>query len=81
MSRQYTDEFKRKIAELKMSGKPTKEIVEEYNISKSSISTWEQQYKNSGKFTVKDNLTEGEKELKVLRKQNQQLKMENDILK
>lgn len=81
MSRYYTDDFKQKIVELRRSGKPTSELVQEYKLAKSTILTWEKQYANSGKFTVKDNLSEGEKELRILRKENKQLKMENDILK
>ena len=81
MSKYYTDEFKRKIVELRLNGKPTKEIVSEYKITKSSLYDWERQYKNSGKFTVKDNLSDSEKELRILRKENKRLLMENDILK
>jgi transposase len=83
MSKQqrYTDDFKRKIAELRESGKSISEIVREYGIAKASISNWHKQYKNSGSFRVVDNLSVEEKELRQLRKENKQLKMENDILK
>lgn len=81
MSRYYTDEFKEKIVELKKAGKSTTDIMREYGVSKTSIQAWEKQFNNSGKFTVKDNLTDQEKELRVLRKENKQLKMEVDILK
>jgi transposase len=81
MSRYYTDEFKKKIVELKQNGKITSELVKEYGVAKSTILTWEKQFANSGKFSIKDNLSEEEKELRVLRKENKQLKMENDILK
>ena len=37
--------------------------------------------KNSGSFRKRDNLTEEEKELITLRKENKHLKMEVDILK
>lgn len=81
MSRYYTDEFKQKIVELRRSGKPTKEIVSEYKITKSSLYMWEKQFVNSGKFTVIDNLSDSEKQLRELRKINKRLLMENDILK
>ena len=71
----------KKIVELKKSGKTTSELVKEYKISKSTIATWEKQYSNSGKFTIKDNLSQDEKELRALRKEIKQLKMEVDILK
>lgn len=81
MSKYYTDEFKQKIVELRQKGKPTKEIVSEYKITKSSLYQWEKQFTNSGKFTIIDNLSESEKELRELRKLNKRLLMENDILK
>lgn len=81
MSRYYSEEFKRKIVELKQAGKSTAELVGEYKISKSTVMTWEQQYAKSGKFTIKDNLSDEEIELRALRKENKQLKMEVDILK
>lgn len=81
MSRYYTEEFKKKILELKKNGKSTVELCTEYGIAKSSLSAWEKQFNNSGKFTIKDNMTEEEKELRRLRKENKQLKMEVDILK
>ncbi|MGL5720353.1 MAG: IS3 family transposase [Alphaproteobacteria bacterium] len=81
MSRYYTEDFKRKIVELNQGGKAVSELVSEYKIAKSTISTWCKQYANSGKFTIKDNLSESEKELRVLRKENKQLKMEVDIFK
>ena len=38
-------------------------------------------YNNTGSFKASDNRTEEEKELIRLKKENQQLRMENDILK
>jgi len=77
----YTTEFKRKIAELRESGKSIAAIQREYGISKGSVSNWERQYKTSGSFKAADNLSEEEKELRILRKENKQLRMEVDILK
>ena len=42
---------------------------------------WVKKYNNSGSFKACDNRTEEEKELIRLKKENQQLRMENDILK
>lgn len=81
MSRYYTDEFKQKIVELKNSGKSTAELVREYKVSKPSIQLWEKEYKKSGKFGTKENISEKDKELRVLQKEIKQLKMEVDILK
>lgn len=42
---------------------------------------WVKQASNSGSFHEKDNRTPEQEELIRLRKENQQLRMENDILK
>jgi len=77
----YTEDFKRKIVELKSSGKTISELCSEYRVAKASVSNWVSQYRNSGSFKAVDNLSAEEKELKELRKENRQLRMENDILK
>jgi transposase len=75
----YTEEFKRQIVELKLSGRSAGELEREYKVTKTSIKAWVSQYANSGQFGTAAN--ESEKELKSLRKENKQLRMENDILK
>lgn len=77
----YTEEFKRQIVKLRESGKTTGELETEYGVSKTTINIWLKQYANTGKFSVVDNLTEAEKENRILKKENKQLRMENDILK
>ena len=77
----YTDDFKKQIVALKQNGKSTSALAREYNIAKSTIIKWTNDYNNSGSFKAKDNRTEEENELIRLRKENKQLLMENDILK
>lgn len=77
----YTEEFKAQIVKLRASGKTTGELVQEYGVSRTAINTWVREHSNTGKFGVLENLSEGEKELRALRKENKQLRMENDILK
>ena len=81
MTKSYTDDFKKQIVGLLGIGKTISGLAREYGIAKSTISTWNKQYKNSGSFKMSDNRTDDEKELVILRKENKQLKMENDILK
>ncbi len=50
-------------------------------MSKTTITAWEKQFKNSGQFGVLANLKDNDLELRRLKKENKQLKMENDILK
>lgn len=79
--RTYTPEFKQQLVDLYRSGKRKCDIIREYDISSSMLDRWIAQSTNSGSFKEKDNRTPEQQELIELRKQNQQLKMENDILK
>ena len=76
----FTDDFKAQMVSLYNSGKPFREIISEYDLTVSSLRCWINQSKNSGSFQEADNRTPEENELIELRKENQ-LKMENDILK
>lgn len=79
--RTFTPEFKHQIVQLYKNGKRKSEIAKEYDIGYSTFERWITQESNSGSFKEKDNLTPEQQELGKLRKQNQQLLMENDILK
>ena len=79
--RTYPEAFKKQIVALYQSGKPRKEIIEEYELTPSSFDKWRRQFESTGSFKEKDNLTPEQRELKELRKKNKQLAMENDILK
>lgn len=80
-SKNYTEDFKKQIVALKINGKSTTEIAREYQVAKSTIIKWVNDYNNSGSFKAKDNRSEEENELIKLRKEIKQLQMENDILK
>jgi len=79
--REYTDEFKLQMVKLYLSGKQKAEINREYELTPSSLNRWIKQHQASGSFREKDNRSEDQQELLRLQKENQQLKMENDILK
>lgn len=79
--RNFTDEFKNQIVQLYLSGKAKHEIIKEYDLTASAFNRWVKQHQNSGSFKEKDNRSDEENELIELRKEVQQLKMENDILK
>lgn len=79
--RKYTDAFKQQLVDLYHAGKRICDICREYDISTSLFDKWVKQADNSGSFHEKDNRTPEQEELIKLRKENQQLKMENDILK
>ncbi|MBB5174427.1 transposase [Texcoconibacillus texcoconensis] len=79
--RHFTKEFKEQMVQLHASGKPRAEIIREYELTPSAFDKWVQQHQESGSFEEKDNRTPEQEELIRLRKENQQLAMENDILK
>lgn len=79
--RQYSDDFKKQMVELYNSGKARCEIIREYELTPSALSSWINKYNATGSFKINDNRSEEEKELIKLRKELQQLRMENDILK
>lgn len=79
--RTFTQEFKLQLVKLYENGKPRSEIIREYDLTASAFDKWVKQYQNSGSFRELDNRSPEEQELIKLRKENQRLMMENDILK
>ena len=79
--RTYSKEFKQQMVDLYNAGKSRTDIIREYELTPSAFDKWIKQANSTGSFKEKDNLTPEQKELAALRKQNQQLLMENDILK
>lgn len=79
--REYSDEFKMQMVRLYQSGKTQSELVAEYELTKSTLYKWIKQATTTGSFKEKENRTPEENKLLQLEKENQQLRMENDILK
>ena len=79
--RTYTPEFKEQMVKLYESGKSKNDIITEYIQLLGSFNTWIKRSQATGSFKEKDNRSPEENELIKLRKENQHLKMENDILK
>ncbi len=79
--RKFTDEFKQQVVTLYQHGKPANEIIQEYDLTPSSLHKWVQQAQSTGSFKTKDNLSDEQKQLLQLQKEVKQLRMENDILK
>lgn len=69
------------MVQLYENGKSRAAIVEEYDLTASALDRWIKQAQTSGSFKEKDNRSSDENELMALRKENQRLKMEVDILK
>lgn len=79
--RTFTAEFKKQMVQLYENGKSRADIVREYDLSASALDRWIKQGQRTGLFSEKANRTPEENELLALRRENQRLKMENDILK
>jgi transposase len=79
--RTFTPEFKLQLVKLYENGKSRADIAREYDITPSALDRWIKNHRESGSFAAKDNRTEDENELARLRKENQRLLMENNILK
>ena len=79
--RKFTEEFKLQMVQLYNNGKAPSEILKEYDLTRSALMNWIQKYNKTGSFKESDNISEEEKELKKLKKEVQQLRMEKDILK
>ncbi|HEY5557547.1 transposase [Acetobacterium sp.] len=78
---QYTDEFKKQIVNLYNNEKAPSEIIEEYKIARSTLHKWVKDYNGIQSFKTRDNRSTEEIELLSLKKELNQLRMENDILK
>lgn len=79
--RTYSEEQKKQLVELFNLGKPRGEIIREYDLTASAFDKWVKRINTTGSSREKDNRTVEEQELIQLRKENQQLRMENDVLK
>ncbi len=79
--REYSEAQKKQLVELYNHGKPKCEIIREYDLTSSSFDRWVKRINSTGSSHEKDNRTIQEQELIDLRKENLQLRMENDVLK
>ena len=76
--RSYAEEQR---CQLVAQGKPRSEIIREYDLTGTAFDRWVKRINATGSSHEKDNRTPEEQELLRLRRENQQLKMENDVLK
>ena len=82
MSRIFNNEFKSMIVELLTSGRSAKELSEEYEVDSSTIRRWRRELSGqSGSFSKRSELSSEELELKALKKELYEVRMERDILK
>ena len=79
--REYTEDFRRQMVQLYNSGKPTSEIIREYDLTPSAFGNWVKRINATGSSKVTLNRGPAELRLITLEKENKQLRMENDVLK
>ena len=77
--RKYDEDFKKNAVKLSYaSPKPVREVADDLGITASMLHRWRQRYTALGDKTAAATL---EEELKVLRLENAELRMERDMLK
>ena len=84
MKRTYTREFKIKACELVIKeGIKHAVVAEKLGINKVMLYRWIEEYETYGDeaFVGKGNQRSEDRELRMLRKENERLRMENEILK
>ena len=80
--KKYENEFKVMLVELLQAGRTAEQLSSEYSINSGIIRRWKREYSaKSGDFSKKRELPAEEIELKALKKELRNVKMERDILK
>tara|TARA_B110000881_G_C18419111_1_gene434998 strand:- start:485 stop:766 length:282 start_codon:yes stop_codon:yes gene_type:complete len=82
MAKKYDNDFKLTIVQLLMAGRKAKEVSHEYGLTENTIRRWRREFDSKqGDFSKKKILSDPELEVKQLRKEMAEVKMERDILK
>lgn len=82
MAKKYDNDFKVMIVELLQSGLNANQVSDEYGLNANMIVRWKREYTSkSGDFSKKREISLESQELKSLRKELSNVKMERDILK
>lgn len=88
----YTDDFKKMVIEVYNTGKPIKEICEEYGVSTTTLNNWINRVQVKEKVSKKPVINkkskenerkskENSKEILKLKKENERINLELEILK
>lgn len=82
MAKKYENGFKTMIVELLLSGVKSSKVSKDYDLNVSMMNRWRREYKDkSGDFSKRRQLSDTEQELKALKKELREVKIERDILK
>ena len=82
-AKRYSREFKLEAVRLlEESGKPIRVIAEELGVSKNALATWKKAIRENGLQAFPDGgLTEEQRQIRELKKELKDARMERDILK
>lgn len=75
----YTEEFKKQIIDLHLSGKPISQLAKEYGLIEQTVYKWKKLYAPSVEVDQEKSISQ--KDYLEMQKKIQQLEMENEILK
>ncbi len=82
MVKKYENDFKVMIVELLKSDRSVKEVSDEYGLNDSMVRRWRREYEaKAGDFSKRRELSVEEQELKSLKKELREVRLERDILK
>ena len=82
MAKKYENDFKVMIVELLKLDRSVKEVSDEYRLNDSMVRRWRREYETkAGDFSKKRVLSVEEQELKSLKKELREVRLERDILK
>ncbi len=82
MGKKYENDFKVMIVDLLKSGISATDLSDEYSINSGIIRRWKREYKaKAGDFSKKREVSAAELELKALKKELREVRLERDILK
>jgi transposase len=81
MAKRYSDEFKSQIVEMYNNGVRQCDLMKQFNLEKSTIRAWRKQHAVRGQFGSSETLSPEAIELKKLKKENEQLQKELNVLK
>ena len=81
MANKYTDEYRREAVDyvLNSEGKSIKECARELGLNDKTLSHWVSQFKKEGR--TGSGMTDEDRELARLKRENERLRMENEFLK
>ena len=81
MANKYTDEYRREAVDyvLNSGGKSIRECARELGLNDKTLSHWVSRFKKEGR--TGSGMTDGDRELARLKRENERLRMENEFLK